>query len=335
MINKIYEKIKKYLKENYKFLISLILILFICFYKLPFVINKPGGIIPVASRIQLENKCKEEGSISMSYVSMIRANIPFTLLSFIIPNWDLEKEEEITLENESIDDSIKRDKISLKNGLDNAIISTYRLLDKEVNIKKEDLVIMYITKEAETNLKIGDVILKVDDINPSSLEELQKYINSKQKGETVNFSILRNDKNISATAKIYEIDNSLKVGVSIEKSLEYETNPRVKIKSGKNESGSSGGLMTALEIYNSLTEEDITKGRKIVGTGSIDINGNVLEIGGVKYKLLGASKNKADIFLCPEENYAEARKIKEENNLKITLKSVKNLKEAVDFLKSE
>lgn len=335
MINKIYEKIKKYLKENYKFLISLILILFICFYKLPFVINKPGGIIPVASRIELENKYKEEGSISMSYVSMIRANIPFTLLSFIIPNWDLEKEEEITLENESIDDSIKRDKISLKNGLDNAIISAYRLLDKEVNIKKEDLVIMYITKEAKTNLKIGDVILKVDDINPSSLEELQKYINSKQKGETVTFSILRDDKNTSATAKIYEIDNSLKVGVSIEKNLEYETNPKIKIKSGKNESGSSGGLMTALEIYNSLTEEDITKGRKIVGTGSIDINGNVLEIGGVKYKLLGASKNKADIFLCPEANYAEAKKIKEENNLKITLKSVKNLKEAVDFLKSE
>ena len=43
--------------------------------------------------------------------------------------------------------------------------------------------------------------------------------------------------------------------------------------------------MTALAIYNYLTEEDITHGKTIVGTGTIDINGNVGLIGGVKYKL--------------------------------------------------
>ena len=33
----------------------------------------------------------------------------------------------------------------------------------------------------------------------------------------------------------------------------------------------------SLTIYNELTEEDITKGRKIVGTGTIDIHGKVGE----------------------------------------------------------
>lgn len=54
--------------------------------------------------------------------------------------------------------------------------------------------------------------------------------------------------------------------------------------------------MTTLEIYNSLTDDDLTKGYKIVGTGTIDMEGNVGMIGGVKYKLKGAIKKKADIF---------------------------------------
>ena len=58
-------------------------------------------------------------------------------------------------------------------------------------------------------------------------------------------------------------------------------------------------INTALLIYDYLTEEDITKGRTIVGTGTIDENGNVGSIGGVKYKLKGAVKNKAEIFLVP------------------------------------
>ena len=34
------------------------------------------------------------------------------------------------------------------------------------------------------------------------------------------------------------------------------------------------------------------------------------EIDGVKYKMLGAKKNKADVFLCPYENYEEAINVK-------------------------
>ena len=64
-----------------------------------------------------------------------------------------------------------------------------------------------------------------------------------------------------------------------------------------------------IEGCNNLTEEDITKGKKIVGTGTIEEDGSVGSIGGVKYKLNGAVRQKADIFLVPAgENYEEALK---------------------------
>ena len=71
----------------------------------------------------------------------------------------------------------------------------------------------------------------------------------------------------------------------------------IKVKTKSSESGASGGFMTALAIYNALTSDDITKGKIIAGTGTIDSEGNVGVIGGVKYKLSGAVKNHADIML--------------------------------------
>lgn len=91
----------------------------------------------------------------------------------------------------------------------------------------------------------------------------------------------------------------------------------------------------ALSIYGNLTNQDLTNGKTIVGTGTIDIDGNVGSIGGVKYKLIGAVKNKADIFIVPNgENYDEAIKIKKEKNYKIKIIGVSTLKEAINELKT-
>ena len=332
MFNKVYEKIRRYIKENYKFLLTIIALFFFFFYELPFVIYKPGGTIDLNERVVIEDMHVSEGKISMAYVSMMKGNIPFVLLSFLIPNWDLVSKEKITLENESIDDSIKRDRLYLEEGLDNATISAYKMADKEIKIRKINHVVTYITKDAITDLKVGDIIKKVDNLEFSELEELQNYIYSLPKDSEVSFLVMREKQEKKCIAKIYDINGMQKVGISIINKYEYEENPKINIKTKTSESGSSGGLMTSLAIYNALVPEDITKKRHIVGTGTIDVEGNVGEIGGVKYKLLGAEKVGADIFLCPSENYEEALQVKNENHLKLELISVSTLEEAVKEL---
>ena len=116
---------------------------------------------------------------------------------------------------------------------------------------------------------------------------------------------------------------------------EYKTNPKIKVNIDDNESGSSGGLVMALAIYNSLIEEDITKGLTIVGTGTIDEEGNIGTIGGVKYKLKNAESEKADLFLVPKgDNYKEAIKIKKEKNYNIKIIPIGTFDEAIEFLKN-
>ena len=92
--------------------------------------------------------------------------------------------------------------------------------------------------------------------------------------------------------------------------------------------------MLSLAIYDRLVEEDLTKGRKIVGTGTIDANGLVGEIGGVKYKVMGADESKADIFFCPKENYEEAVNTKNKYNLDVKIVKVETLQEAIDYLRN-
>ena len=92
--------------------------------------------------------------------------------------------------------------------------------------------------------------------------------------------------------------------------------------------------MLSLAIYDYLTNEDIARNRKIVGTGTIDSDGKVGSIGGVKYKLKGAVKNKADIFIVPDgENYEEVIKLVNENNYNIKIIKAITLDNVIEELK--
>jgi hypothetical protein len=62
--------------------------------------------------------------------------------------------------------------------------------------------------------------------------------------------------------------------------------------------GPSAGLMFALEILNQLTPEDLTRGLKIAGTGTLSAEGEVGQIGGVEQKVMAADREGADLFIC-------------------------------------
>ena len=95
MLSKIYEKIKIFIKENYKFILSLIAIVFLLTYELPYVVYTPGGIVNLEKRISVKNGYDSKGSINMSYVTLRKGNIPSILLSYVIKVWDLIKEIEV------------------------------------------------------------------------------------------------------------------------------------------------------------------------------------------------------------------------------------------------
>lgn len=333
MFNKIYDSIKNFIINNYKFLIVWIIIVVLLFYELPYVIYTPGGIVNLEERIVVDGEEDvTAGSLNMSYVSLVKGTIPMLLISFVVPNWDILPSEEITREDESVDELLELEKLYMKSSIDNATILAFREAGKELNITREVNNIIYIADEAETDLEMYDELLSVDGKNLATIDELRAYVNTLNEGDTVSILVNRDGKEKECSAKIYNTSDGLKVGISFLTTYEYETTPEIEVTTKNSESGSSGGLMLSLAIYNAIADEDITKGRTIVGTGTIDINGNVGEIDGVKYKLLGANKNNAEIFLCPMENYEEALEVKEEYDLDVEIHGVAIFSEALEYL---
>jgi len=66
--------------------------------------------------------------------------------------------------------------------------------------------------------------------------------------------------------------------------------------------------MFTLGIMDKLQPDDLTGGKIIAGTGTIDDGGNVGPIGGIPQKLVGAKSAGAQLFLVPKDNCAEALK---------------------------
>lgn len=332
MFTKIYEKIKEFIKENYKGLIAIVVVFLLFMIELPYSIYTPGGAVDLNKRISVNNGYEAEGSFNMAYVSMVRGSIPFLLLSYIIPDWDIVSSDEITIEGENMEEMLEREKLYMQESMDAAIINAYRAAGANLNITGTISEVSFIAEEADTNLKIGDEIIRANQVEIHSLDDLKKVIEGLDEKEKVRLDVIRDDEEKECFAYTYKTDDGMKIGVSLLTTYEYTTTPEVSITSKASEAGSSGGLMMSLTIYNSLVPEDITGGKKIVGTGTIDIDGNVGEIGGVKYKLIGAVKSDADVFICPEENYEEAIEVALDKDYDIPIISVSTFLEAIEAL---
>jgi Lon-like protease len=72
-----------------------------------------------------------------------------------------------------------------------------------------------------------------------------------------------------------------------------------------NVSGSSGGLMLALQVYGALHPDLRRVSRRIAGTGTLSYDGSVSAIEGVGQKVIAAKRAGASVFFVPWENYGE------------------------------
>ncbi|MFD6033003.1 S16 family serine protease [Streptomyces griseoincarnatus] len=97
--------------------------------------------------------------------------------------------------------------------------------------------------------------------------------------------------------------------------------------------GPSAGLLFSLGIVDKLDGDgsggDLTGGRVVAGTGTIDVEGRVGAVGGVPLKTQAAKRDGATVFLVPRDECAEA---KAELPQGLRLVPVTTLEGAVDAL---
>jgi PDZ domain-containing protein len=156
---------------------------------------------------------------------------------------------------------------------------------------------------ADGKLKPGDVITAVDGTAIDSPERLVGIIRAKPAGSTLKFEITRDG--ASQTIQLTSADDggTPRVGFQPDSKPTAPFTIDVPIE---NIGGPSAGLMLTLGMIDKVKPEDLTGGKIIAGTGTIDAMGNVGPIGGIPQKLVAAKDADAEYFITPKSNCAEA-----------------------------
>ncbi|PLR84098.1 hypothetical protein CVD25_12730 [Bacillus canaveralius] len=306
------------------FIIAAIFLIASTFYYLPFYVSKPGMAKELEPIIEVENGYEEEGSFMLTTVRMGRANIYSYLAAKFNKYHQIHPEEMIKSPDETDEEYNVRQLHLMTSSQTAAIEVSYQKAGKQIDYKYKGVYVLNVFDDmpAAGKLAVGDKIFEVDGREFESSDQFVDYVGGKKAGEEISLSFERDGKtkNVSLPIEPYK-DNPEKVGVGIMLTEDKEviTDPEVTLDT-EDIGGPSAGLMFSLEIYNQLTEDDLTNGYNIAGTGTIDPEGKVGRIGGIEQKVVAADKAGAEIFLAPFEGGAE------ESNYQAAVTTAKDIK---------
>ena len=328
----------KYLLKKYKIFIIIVGIINITILVLGVTrtnksLTLKGNTSDVNSVIEIDADYKQEGSISSIFVESINKS---TILMNIYADLSIRTDkQELSETYSSFTDKELQTAglIQYQSALDISVIIGFlaaKSVGENFNIDYsfKSLGITYVSLTSP--FKIGDFIVGINGIMVSDdLEGFANAFNNRKDKDIVN--VIRDG--VSIEVEISDETKNAFYGYKLY-NIDYETiSPSIRFNYA-NVLGPSGGLLQTLSIFNRLTETDYTHGKKISGTGTIDIDGSVGAIGGVAQKIYTAFDDNVDIFFCPESNYEEALEAynKLYNKERMQLVSVKTFSDAVGYL---
>ncbi|MFN2390202.1 MAG: PDZ domain-containing protein [Actinomycetota bacterium] len=181
-------------------------------------------------------------------------------------------------------------------------------------------------------LRPGDVIVEVDGRAAPTTCDVGRAIAAHRPGEPVVVKVKRDDG--FRTFEVETVDDPEDPGspllgvVMSDRGYSFDEPVDVDFETGKIQ-GPSAGLMMALALYDRLTPDDLTGGRVIAGTGTIECDGGVGPIGGIELKVAGAEARGAEYFLAPAAEADEARAVADD----LEVLPISTFSEALGYLR--
>lgn len=284
------------------------------FVRLPYYLISPGEARGVGQLIKVADNTpvyEPEGQILFTTVSLTsQVNVYDALRGWLDDDVEVVPEEDITggksrqetrrLNLQLMDDSkLKATKIALEK------------LDYRVDVEGSGALVteVVIGSPADKKLELADVIVAVDGQPVSLHDQAVSLVRQHKPGDVINFTVKRGGQDTPVSVEAGSDENgAARVGVVLTTNeLKYKFPVDVDIETGL-VGGPSAGLAFTLALLDELTPGELTGGRAVAVTGTIEYDGSVGVVGGVAQKAVTARKAGAAIFLVPPVEVEEARK---------------------------
>jgi Lon-like protease len=308
-----------------------VLVLALNFYRLPVVALSPGPMEDVLRRVNIigPRVYESKGKLYLTSVG-VDDNVRFYEALLDLANRDVQLlPRERVFPDGGTAEEIDQENVALMNeSKETATVVALRALGHDVEPIGVVVTEIVAGAPAEGRLEAGDRILAIDDRRVTSLEQVRKAITSHKVGERVTIRVQRDKATREVAVRLEAADGQPRVGVAL-RNLFGVLPVKVSIET-ENIGGPSAGLMFALSIVDKLTSQDLTAGRRIAGTGTIELDGSVQPVGGVAEKLVAVDRQGVSIFLIPAGNCPDVRGRVPDG---LRLVKVASLREALRFLR--
>ena len=210
-----------------------------------------------------------------------------------------------------------------------ALVVALRQVGHEVPEQGKGAIVVQVAdgSPAKGRLEVGDTITGIDGAPVALVQEAVDRIRRHQRGEVARIEVVDPD----GTSRVEEITLAEKDGraflgvVMRTKDRTFDLPFDVSIESGTI-GGPSAGLAFALGLIEELLPGELTGGKRVAVTGTIDIDGTVGDVGGVAQKTAAVRSRGAQVFLVPPGEYEVA---KAHAGKSLTVVKVATLNEAI------
>jgi Lon-like protease len=178
----------------------------------------------------------------------------------------------------------------------------------EVTPSGAEVVLVEPDSPADGKLEVGDLIVEANGATVEGTDDLRAAFADVEPGDDVELTVEREGRRVELVVGTQALEGEPEhaiVGVQVQDAETFEFPVDIEIDAG-GIGGPSAGLAFALDIVDELGD-DIDRGRTIVATGELSLDGTVSPIGGVKQKAIAAERAGANLFLVPDGNFEEAK----------------------------
>ncbi|SFP04064.1 SepM family pheromone-processing serine protease [Salibacterium halotolerans] len=313
---------------------------------LPYYYSQPGEASSLQDMVTVQNGYKEQGEFYLTTIRQQRANIPLYLWSQLSQYRDLTPTDQFLREGETDQEYFHRQNRLMNSSQEAAKIAAYKEADRQYEVEYNGVKVSQVIEgmDAENHLQSDDLITALNGEKVRTLKKMNGRLEDLEAGTQVTLTVKRGDETLEKTVEISEfpedLSSSSRSGLGLlypytDRDVQFD--PDVEINAGSI-GGPSAGLMFSLEIYNQLTESDLTRGKDVAGTGTIDDEGNVGPIGGISEKIVAAENSGVDIFFAPDtsaaepSNYEQAEKTASDINADMKVVPVQHMEDAITYL---
>lgn len=303
---------------------------------LPYFIIGPGSASPVNSAIDIDRNhvYEPQGEMLFTTVSFTQAH-PLDLFFSLFDSDDRVEKKEEAIGDATPEEFYEFNRLSMEDSKLTAVRVAMQRAGFDATPKGDGAQVVRISpgSPAEGKLNPGDTIVKVGDANVSVASGVGAVVSQLAPGTEVKMQVKAKSgeqREVALQVAARPDGNGSYVGVEIQTlNPSLDTPFPVSVDLGR-VGGPSAGLAMTVALLDELTPGELTGGQDIALTGTINSDGTVGPVGGVRQKIVAVEKrSKAKLFIVPNAELADAQS-RARDGIKVV--GVDTLDQAIDAI---